>query len=86
MVIETFKNGDPAPVRERFARQGRILPDGVRYEASWLEPGGSRCFQVMEAPDLATLDVWIARWSDLVDFEAVPVLTSQEFWAPRQQP
>ena len=59
------------------------MPEGVSYEASWVEPEGGRCFQVMQAPDRATLDLWIARWSDLVDFEVVPVLTSQEFWAQR---
>ena len=85
MVIEKFKNGNPAPVEERFTRLGRMLPDDVRYEASWLEPDGSRCFQVMEAPDRVTLNAWIDRWIDLVDFEVVPVLTSQEFWARRQR-
>jgi hypothetical protein len=84
MVIERFKNGDPAPVGERFARQGRMLPDEVTYEASWIEPAGARCFQVMQAPDRAALDGWIARWSDLVDFEVVPVVTSQQFWQQRR--
>jgi hypothetical protein len=84
MVIETFKDDDPGPAGERFARQGRMLPEGVTYEASWLEPSGARCFQVMEATDRAALDVWIARWSDLVDFEVVPVLTSKDFWAQRR--
>ena len=84
MVIEEFHDGDLAAVAVRFDQHGRMLPDGVRYEASWLEPDGSRCFQVMEAPNRAALDVWIARWSDLVEFEIVPVVTSQEFWATRQ--
>jgi hypothetical protein len=61
-----------------------MLPDGVTYEASWLDKAGTRCFQVMSATDRATLDVWIARWSDLVDFEVVPVVTSRDFWAERQ--
>jgi hypothetical protein len=26
MVIERFKQGDPQPIGERFARQGRMLP------------------------------------------------------------
>ena len=85
MVIEKFKDGDPARVGERFAQQGRMLPEGVSYEASWLDEAGTRCFQVMNAPGRATLDVWIARWSDLVEFEVVPVLTSKEFWARRQR-
>jgi hypothetical protein len=38
----------------------------------------------MDATDRETLDSWIAQWSDLVDFEVVPVLTSREFWARRQ--
>ena len=84
MVIETFKGGDPGPAGERFARQGRLLPEGVVYEASWLETSGGRCWQVMQAPDRATLDVWIARWNDVMDFEVVSVLTSKDFWAQRQ--
>ena len=58
-----------------------MLPDGVEYVNSWLEPSGSRCFQVMEATDRAALDTWIACWNDLVDFEVVPVLISADFWA-----
>ena len=80
MVVEHFKNGDAAPVGDRFARQGRMLPDEVSYEASWIDAAGGRCFQVMNAPDRAILDQWIARWSDLIDFEVVPVFTSKDFW------
>ena len=81
MVIERFKNGDPKPIGERFKRMGRMLPDGVVYHASWVEPGGARCFQIMEAQDATLLQLWASRWQDLADFEIVPVLTSQQFWA-----
>lgn len=80
MVIERFKEGDPGPVGARFKLKGRMLPEGVVYHASWLEPGGARCFQVMEAEHAGMLNAWVARWSDLADFEIVPVLTSQQFW------
>jgi hypothetical protein len=50
MVIESFKRGDPGPVGERFKVCGRMLPDGVTYQASWIDETGSRCFQIMEAP------------------------------------
>ena len=83
MVIEHFKGGDPGPAGDRFRQQGRLMPEGVTYEGSWLTPDGSRCFQVMSAPDRATLEIWIERWSDLVEFDVIPVLTSQEFWASR---
>ena len=81
MVIEHFKNGDPKPIRERFIREGRMLPEGVVYQASWIDQASARCFQIMEAKNLEALDAWTARWSDLVDFEIVPVVGSQEYWA-----
>ena len=81
MVIEDFKHRDPEPVRERFARDGRMLPEGVIYHASWIDPANARCYQVMEAPDLEALQLWANRWIDLIEFRFVPVLPSQEYWA-----
>jgi len=81
MVIERFKACDTKAIGERFKRSGRMLPDGVIYHASWMEPNGTRCFQIMEAARQELLDLWISRWDDLVDFEIIPVLTSSEFWA-----
>ncbi len=80
MVVERFRDGDPTPVAERFRRDGRMLPDGVVYEASWIDPAGMRCFQVMTAPDRAALDPWLARWSDIVDFEVIEIVDPAEFW------
>ena len=84
MVIERFKNRDAGPVGERFRRQGRMLPEGVAYHASWMDWSGDRCFQIMEAPHAESLATWISRWDDLVDFEIVPVLTSADFWSRAQ--
>lgn len=84
MVIERFKAGDAGPVGERFKRRGRMLPEGVSYHASWVDSTGSRCFQVMEAPDREVLNAWVRRWDDLVDFEIVPVVPSADFWAQTQ--
>ena len=81
MVIERFKIGALKPIGRRFQQQGRMMPDGVTYHASWVEPNGARCFQVMEASRRELLDQWISRWNDLADFDVIPVLTSSEFWA-----
>jgi hypothetical protein len=35
MVMERFKHGDAGPFGERFRREGRMLPEGVTYHASW---------------------------------------------------
>jgi hypothetical protein len=81
MVIERFKHGGAAAIGRRFQQSGRMLPEGVNYHASWIDLTGARCFQVMEAPNMESLNSWISRWEDLIDFEIVPVLTSADFWA-----
>lgn len=81
MIIERFKNGDATAVGERFKAHGRMLPDSVSYLSSWMDLTGARCFQLMEAGNRSSLDAWTSRWSDLVDFEIIPVETSAEFWA-----
>ena len=83
MVIERFRNGDAKSIGERFKVSGRMLPEGLTYQASWVDSTGTRCFQIMEAARPELLDAWVSRWDDLVDFEIVPVLTSAEFWANR---
>jgi Protein of unknown function (DUF3303) len=77
MVVETFRRG-AAPVYERAAEHGRMLPPGVTYVDSWVDERLDRCFQLMEADDRRGLDEWMARWRDLVDFEVVPVIGSAE--------
>lgn len=78
MVIEHFRDGDPAPVYRRFRERGRLMPDGVRYVNSWVTADLARCYQVMECDDRALLDAWVASWKDLVEFEVIPVITSPQ--------
>jgi hypothetical protein len=84
MVIERFKGGNAKRVGERFRRDGRLLPEDVVYVSSWVNTEGSRCFQLMEAPDRQALGLWMARWADLVEFEVHPVVTSADFWSEVQ--
>ncbi len=58
-----------------------MMPVGVVYHASWVDPADMRCFQVMEAASAESLEGWISCWRDLIDFELVEVLSSAEFWA-----
>jgi hypothetical protein len=86
MIVERFRNGDPVPVYRRFRDHGRMAPDGVAYVGSWVTQDLSRCFQIMDAPDRARLDEWIAKWADVADFEVIAVMTSadaQAALAPR---
>ncbi len=78
MVVEHFKNEDALPVYRRFRAQGRLAPEGLIYVSSWVDERFHCCFQIMETEDRNLLDQWIANWSDIVDFEVFPVMTSQE--------
>lgn len=78
MIIEHFREGKPRPVYERFRQRGRLAPEGLQYVSSWVSTDLRHCYQVMECADRALLDEWMAAWSDLVEFEVIPVLTSAE--------
>lgn len=78
MVIERYKNRDAKAVYRRFRERGRMAPDGLTYVDSWVETNFDRCFQLMDCEDVRLLDQWAAHWQDLVDFEFIPVVSSQE--------
>lgn len=78
MVVEHFRDGDPRPVYARFREHGRLAPAGLSYLNSWVTADLKHCFQVMECTDRALLDEWMAAWSDLVEFEVFPAVTSAE--------
>ena len=78
MIVEHFKNNDAAAVYRRFRARGRMAPEGLTYVSSWVDAKLERCYQLMETNDPALLGAWMANWSDLVDFEVHPVMTSKE--------
>jgi len=89
MVIERFKNRDPAPIYARLREHGRSMPEGLRYVDSWIEANFDRCFQLMECDDASVLQKWVLQWRDLVEFEIVPVSSSKavrELFAPVSEP
>ena len=55
-----------------------MAPDGLAYVESWVDEPMQRCYQLMETDDPALLDAWMANWSDIVDFEVHPVISSPE--------
>ncbi len=79
MVIEHFRDNDMIPVYRRVRDSGRMLPDGLKYIDSWIEPNFSRCFQIMECDDLRLLQEWALQWRGSgTTFEFVPVVTSKD--------
>jgi hypothetical protein len=78
MVVEKFKEGAAAQVYRRARANGRLLPEGLNYVSSWVDLDFKRCFQLMQTDDASLFAEWIREWSDLVEFEIIPVRTSAE--------
>ena len=77
MVIERYKK--PAEEIYRRAREkGRMMPEGLEYVSSWVDLDFKVCYQLMRTNDESLFALWIENWKDLVEFEIVPVRTSQE--------
>jgi len=87
MVIERFRGQNAKAVYSRFREQGRLMPDGISFVGSWVTADLGRCFQVMECEDITLLQRWAAEWSDLIEFEILPVAEGKDTGAAlaRQQ-
>ena len=79
MVIEQFRDNDMVPIYQRLRDSGRLLPDGLEYVDSWVEPNFARCFQLMRCDDLRLFQDWALKWRGTgATFEIVPVVPSKE--------
>ena len=79
MVIERFPNQDMVPVYQRVREKGRMLPEGLTFIDSWVEPNFGRCFQLMECADARVLQEWAIQWRGTgVVFEFCPVVPSAQ--------
>jgi hypothetical protein len=78
MVIENFRNQDAKSVYRRFKEKGRMMPEGLGFIGSWVAADLGRCFQVMDCDDVTLLQRWVADWSDLTEFEIVPVTPGKD--------
>ena len=79
MLIERFEKNDMIPVYRRLRERGRLLPQGLEYVDSWIEPTFARCFQLMRCDDARLLQEWVLNWRGTgVTFEIVPVIPSKD--------
>jgi len=73
LIIEHFRDGDPAPMYRRLRDEGRLVPTAF---ATWrvgprtTSGAASRSW----CEDEALLTKWTARWEDLIEFEVSPVI------------
>jgi hypothetical protein len=79
MVIERFRDNDMVPIYTRLRNEGRMLPEGLEFVGSWVEPNFSRCFQLMECNDLRLFQEWVLKWRGYgATLEIVPVVSGKD--------
>jgi hypothetical protein len=78
MIVERFRDQNAKAIYRRFREQGRLMPDGVTFVDSWVAADLGRCFQLMKCDDVTLLQRWVAAWSDLIEFEIVPVVPGKD--------
>ena len=78
MIIERFYPDKVKLLYERFAEKGRMMPDGVQYINSWIDPQVSICYQVMESDSHEKILEWSNNWAEFAEFEIIPVISSAQ--------
>ena len=78
MIVEHFRDRTGDAVYKRYREKGRMMPAGLEYIDSWVRMDRGLCYQLMECADPNLLNEWMANWEDLMEFEVVPVIDTQQ--------
>jgi hypothetical protein len=78
LVIERFFPDKVKALYQKFAEQGRMLPEGVVFVQSWIDEKVEICYQIMESDSIEKLWQWALLWKDYADFEIIPVINSEQ--------
>jgi len=76
--IYTFRPAQRNEAVSRFLETGGPPPEGVKMLGRWHDAGLHRGFALAEANDIEAVAKWCHDWSDLLDFEVVPVLDDEQ--------
>jgi len=68
----------PKPSTGACATRAARCPTAWFFISSHVSADLGRCFQLMQASDATLLQRWVAEWSDLAQFEIVPVVAGSD--------
>jgi uncharacterized protein with GYD domain len=78
MTIYTYEPGQRNEIVKRRLERGTVVPEGVKVIGEWSYIGGGRGFMVLEAQDPKVIMATTLAWSDLIKFETLPVMETEE--------
>ncbi|NKB48478.1 MAG: DUF3303 domain-containing protein [Alphaproteobacteria bacterium] len=81
MTVWTFSPENSQATIERFMETGAVPPEGVTMLSRWHDAAGHRGFAISETDDPIALAKWCRGWTDLLEFEIIPVLNDEQLAA-----
>ncbi|MGD9932843.1 MAG: DUF3303 domain-containing protein [Dehalococcoidia bacterium] len=73
MVTYEFLPDTRNAAQDRFKKTGGMPGDGVKMLGRWHAIGGHHGFVLAESTDGVALGRWLQEWTDLLEFDVVPV-------------
>jgi hypothetical protein len=64
--------------QNRFKTTGGLPGAGVKMLGRWHAVGGNRGYTLAESSDGIALGKWLQDWTDLLEFDVVPVNTDED--------
>jgi hypothetical protein len=79
MIVGNWEKTSIQEIGSRFARgEHSNPPEPCNLLARWHDPSSKLFWLVVEVPDAATIQEWMSRWTDIIDWETFVVLDDQE--------
>ncbi len=74
----SMSNGNRESAQQRFKETGALPPDEVTLNSRYHSVNGDKGFLIAESSNIEAVGKWIQDWSDVLDFDVVPVLNDEE--------
>ena len=82
MIIGDWSRTTLEEVGSKFASGVDVdLPEGASLVTRWHDPSSRLVWIVVDTPDAATIQNWLVRWSEYMDWETYTVIDDDEVGA-----
>ena len=78
MITYAFGPDVRNTAQERFKKTGGMPGAGVKMHGRWHALGGGHGFLLAESNDGVAIGKWMQEWTDLLEFEVVPVNNDED--------
>jgi hypothetical protein len=79
MITWTLPSDNRDEAIRRFSEGSAMQPPaGVTHLGRWHAAGGGLGFGVVETDDPKAIAKWLVQWTDIIEYEVVPVISDEE--------